>query len=291
MSPAILLLVAVVVMVVAVGLLFLFPAQLSQTSGAEGRPKSTSGEDPFQGNFRQREIQEKQKEQLRKRLVQAGFYGRSALVWVTIVKLLSFVIPFVMALLVSSFSSISIRWTSLIAFAVALAGVIGPSFLLDHMKKKRQIRLRRSIPDALDVLSICLEAGMSLPLAILRVSQELATAHPELAFELAIVNRETLLGRSVGESMRSLAERFDIEELRSMSTVILQAERYGSSLSDAMEVFASSMRQKRMYAAEAKAQQAVAKILIPTVLCILPSLFLVTLGPAIIMIIRGLESA
>jgi tight adherence protein C len=75
-----------------------------------------------------------------------------------------------------------------------------------------------------------------------------------------------------------------------MSTVIIQAERYGSSLADAIEVFAASMRQKRMYAAETLAQQAVAKILIPTVICILPALFVVTMGPAVIMIIRGLAN-
>jgi tight adherence protein C len=90
--------------------------------------------------------------------------------------------------------------------------------------------------------------------------------------------------------MRSFADRFDLEELRSMSTVIIQAERYGSSLADAIEVFAASMRQKRMYAAETLAQQAVAKILIPTVICILPALFVVTMGPAVIMIIRGLAN-
>jgi tight adherence protein C len=88
--------------------------------------------------------------------------------------------------------------------------------------------------------------------------------------------------------MRALADRFDIEELRSMSSVMVQAEKYGSSLVDAMEVFAATMRQKRMFIAEAHAQQSVAKILIPTVLCILPALFLVTLGPAVIMIMRGL---
>ena len=88
--------------------------------------------------------------------------------------------------------------------------------------------------------------------------------------------------------MRSLADRFDLEELRSMSTVIVQAEKYGSSLADAMDVFAASMRQKRMFAAETLAQKAVAKILIPTVVCILPALFVVTMGPAAIMIMRGL---
>jgi tight adherence protein C len=205
-------------------------------------------------------------------------------------KLFSFIIPLLVALGVSKFTALPLKVTALMALGVAIAGIIGPSFFLDKLKAARQKKIRRAIPDALDILSICLEAGMSLPAALARVSQELATAHPELALELAIVDRETRMGRGVGESMRSLADRFDLEELRSMSTVIIQAEKYGSSLSDAMDVFAATMRQKRMYAAETLAQQAVAKILIPTVVCILPALFVVTMGPAVIMIVRGLAN-
>jgi tight adherence protein C len=225
---------------------------------------------------------------MRQRLIQAGFYGRNAFFWMSASKILSFVVPLLVALGVSAVTKLPIKTTGIVAVAVAIAGIIGPSFVLDKLKGKRQRCIRRAIPDALDILSICLEAGMSLPSSLARVSQELATAHPELALELAIVDRETRMGRGVGESMRSLADRFDLEELRSMSTVIVQAEKYGSSLSDAMDVFAASMRQKRMYAAETLAQQAVAKILIPTVICILPALFVVTMGPAAIMIYRGL---
>lgn len=228
---------------------------------------------------------------LRLRLIQAGFYGKNAILWMTITKIVSLVVPLSLAILSTRLTNISFRWTLTVGFATAIASLIGPSFVLDHFKRKRQKCISRSIPDALDVLSICLEAGMSLPSALLKVSQELSNAHPELAMELAIVNRETLLGRSVGEAMRAFADRFDIEELRSLSSVITQAEKYGSSLLEAMEVFASTMRQKRMNAAESHAQQAVAKILIPTAFCILPALFLVTLGPAVILIIRGLPKA
>ncbi len=255
----------------------------AQTTGA--------GETAFQQNLRKRVDQDKRHDELRRRLIQAGFYGKHAIFWMSASKVLSVVIPLAVALPVSYFTSLPIKVTAMIAGVVAIAGIIGPSFALDKFKKARQKRLRRAIPDSLDILSICLEAGMSLPSSLARVSQELATAHPELALELAIVDRETKMGRGVGESMRSLAERFDLEELRSMSTVIVQAEKYGSSLSDAMEVFALSMRVKRMYAAETLAQKAVAKILIPTVICILPALFVVTLGPAVIMTFRALSNS
>ncbi|MBU6387553.1 MAG: type II secretion system F family protein [Planctomycetes bacterium] len=279
----------VTAVVLALGL-FYFLAHGSEGSGKTGAKANDlkPGESPFQRDVRKRVDKLDQKEQMRQRLIQAGFYGRNAFFWMSASKILSFVVPLLVALGVSTVTKLPIKTTGIVAVAVAIAGIIGPSFVLDKLKGKRQRCIRRAIPDALDILSICLEAGMSLPSSLARVSQELATAHPELALELAIVDRETRMGRGVGESMRSLADRFDLEELRSMSTVIVQAEKYGSSLSDAMEVFAASMRQKRMYAAETLAQQAVAKILIPTVICILPALFVVTMGPAAIMIYRGL---
>lgn len=273
---------------------FFFYLVVDKKAGDSAKKDSHStgaGETAFQQNLRKRVDQDKRHDELRRRLIQAGFYGKHAIFWMSASKVISVVVPLAVAIPVSYFTSLPIKVTAMIAGIVAIAGIIGPSFALDKFKKARQKRLRRAIPDSLDILSICLEAGMSLPSSLARVSQELATAHPELALELAIVDRETKMGRGVGESMRSLAERFDLEELRSMSTVIVQAEKYGSSLSDAMEVFALSMRVKRMYAAETLAQKAVAKILIPTVICILPALFVVTLGPAVIMTFRALSNS
>jgi tight adherence protein C len=291
MDATVLFAISAVMILITGGLYFLVPSKAREdlqqaASGQKDRAERLSLKDD-----RKQSGPMRQSAQLRKRLVHAGFYGKNALLWMSIAKVLSMFIPLSVAMLVTYLTSMSIQWTASIALGLAIAGMIGPSFVLDRIKKQRQLRIRRAIPDALDVLSICLEAGMSLPAALSKVSQELSSAHPGLATELAIVNRETLLGRSVGESMRALADRFDIEELRSMSSVIVQAEKYGSSLVDAMEVFAATMRQKRMFVAEAHAQQAVAKILIPTVLCILPALFLVTLGPAMIMITRGLAKA
>lgn len=262
----------------------------SENSSTEDSKSGVANESGFQQNVRKRIDKDRSQSQQRRRLIQAGFYGKNAIFWMSASKLLSVIIPLAVALPVTYITALPIRITALIALAVAIAGMIGPSFALDKLKKARQKKLRRAIPDSLDILSICLEAGMSLPSSLAKISQELATAHPELALELAIVDRETKMGRGVGESMRSLAERFDIEELRSISTVIVQAEKYGSSLVDAMEVFSHSMRVKRMYAAETLAQKAVVKILIPTVLCILPALFVVTLGPPVIMTMRALAN-
>jgi tight adherence protein C len=291
MDPAKLFVISIMMMLITAVLYFLLPAKNDSNLRPEGVNPTDGVERKSLNDFRRQNGQSQEITELRKRLVHAGFYGRNALLWMSIAKVLSMCIPLSVAMIVTYLTSMSIQSTLSIAVGLGIAGMIGPSFMLDRIKKQRQLRIRRAIPDALDVLSICLEAGMSLPAALTKVSQELSSAHPGLAMELSIVNRETLLGRSVGESMRSFADRFDIEELRSMSSVMVQAEKYGSSLVDAMEVFAATMRQKRMFTAEANAQQSVVKILIPTVLCILPTLFLVTLGPAVIMIMRGLAKA
>jgi len=285
LNPLLLLLIAAVL---ALGIVYLLSGKSKSSNSDSQSPNPQSSDSSFQANVKKRVEKNAKNDRIRARLVQAGFYGRQATVWLSFTKVLSFLIPFAFALAVSYLTPIPLKTTCAAAAFTGVLGIIGPSFVLDNLKKKRQQCIRRAIPDALDILGICLEAGVSLPASLARVAQELATAHPELALELAIVDRETRMGRGVGESMRSFADRFDLEELRSLSTVIIQAERFGSSLADAIEVFAASMRQKRMFAAETLAQQAVAKILIPTVICILPALFVVTMGPAVIMIMRGL---
>src|ERR1051326_2623328 len=113
------------------------------------------------------------------------------------------------------------------------------------MKKKRQANFRRALPDALDVLGICLEGGLSLPASLKRISSELRMVHPVLAAELAIVQREVQLGRTSGEALRKMGERTDLEELRSLASVILQSEKFGASLVKSLRVHADTLRVKR----------------------------------------------
>ena len=140
------------------------------------------------------------------------------------------------------------------------------------------------MPDALDVLVVCLEGGLSVPSAFSRVGHELVTAHPLLAMEFQIIEKQAQLGRTTGEAVRQFADRFDLEELRSMASVIVQAESIGSSVVMALEVFAKTLRQRRSQHAEEMAQKAVIKMLFPTVLFIFPAIFVVILGPAAIQI-------
>jgi tight adherence protein C len=156
---------------------------------------------------------------------------------------------------------------------------------LDRKKRDRQNQVRRSLPDALDVIVVCLEGGLSLPASFARVGSELRTAHPLLASEMRILDREIQMGRSTGEALKQLAGRFDLSELRSLASVVIQAERFGASVNKALRVHADSLRLKRQQRAEELAHKAGTKMLFPTVLFILPVLFIVLLGPAAFQII------
>ena len=245
-----------------------------------------AGEKMLSMSLKQRSELELKKRQERDRLMQAGFYGRNSNFIFNSVRIASMVIPLALGLAVGQFTTVPLMHGLLIGAIAGFAGMLLPSFYLDSCKRGRQQQIRRSLPDALDILTVCLEGGMSLSSAFSRVAQELSQAHPELALELSIVDRETRLGRSTGESVRSFADRFDLEELRSMSSVIIQAERYGASVAAAMDVYAETLRYKRMTNAETKAQQAVVKVIFPTLLCIFPCLFIIILGPAAISIVE-----
>ena len=135
----------------------------------------------------------------------------------------------------------TMQWGLLGGACFAIVGTIGPSFWLDRMKASRQSNFRRALPDALDVMVICLEGGLSLPAALKRMAAELRTAHPILALELNIVQREIQLGRSAGEALRKMGERTDLEEVRSLASVILQAEKFGASLVKSLRVHSETI--------------------------------------------------
>lgn len=229
---------------------------------------------------------------LQTRLVQAGFYSRQAMVLFLGVKVLLMVGPAVVGGLAGLVGLVPLQWGLVVGTLLGAFGMIGPNFWLDRRKAARQTSFRRALPDALDVLVICLEGGASLASALQRVSFELRTAHPVLAAELRIVQQEVQLGRSPGEALRQFATRADLEEIRTLAAVILQTERFGASLVKALRVHAESLRSRRLLRAEEMAQKAVVKVLFPTILFIMPAMFIAILGPTGIMImetIRGIK--
>lgn len=222
---------------------------------------------------------EGERTKLQTRLIHAGLYRRQAMVVFLGVKVL-LIAPAFLCVAASLIGVVTLWQGLIIGLCLGIGGLIGPSFWLDRMKRKRQSNFRRALPDALDVLVICLEGGLSLSAGLKRVSTELKTAHPALAAELAIVQREVQLGLTSGEALKKMGERSDLEEVRSLASVILQSERLGASLVRSLRVHAESLRLKRYQRAEEKAAVAATKVLFPTLLFILPAVFVVVLGPA-----------
>ena len=227
---------------------------------------------------------EEDRSRLRTRLIRAGLYGRQAMYVYLGVKLLLMVGPPLLGLAVGVFGLTTVSRGVVFGALGGIVGMIAPSFWLDRRKARRQRAFRVALPDAMDVLVICLEGGLSLSGALKRVADELNTAHPLLARELRIVEREVQMGRTVGEAVRGFGDRSDLEEVRNLASVISQTERFGAGLTRALRVHAESLREKRMRHAEEMAQKAATKILFPTLLCIFPGVFIVVLGPAVLQI-------
>jgi tight adherence protein C len=229
---------------------------------------------------------EEERTKLQTRLVHAGLYRREAMVVFLGAKALLMFAPAIVGVAASLVGLVTLREGLIVGACLGIGGLIGPSFWLDYMKSKRQNNMRRALPDAMDVLVICLEGGLTLQSALRRVSGELRSAHPVLATELAIVQREIQLGRTSGEALRKMGERCDLEEVRTLASVVLQSEKLGASLVKALRVHSDTLRIKRQQRAEELAQMAGTKILFPTVLFILPAMFVVILGPAVVHVMR-----
>jgi tight adherence protein C len=171
---------------------------------------------------------------------------------------------------------------------LAATGWVGPSFWLDRRIKKRQKEIRRALADALDLMVTCVEAGLGINQAIVRVAEEIRHISAELSKELTLVNLEIRAGRPREEALRNLGERTGVEELRELSAVLIQTDRFGTSVAQALRVHAETLRVKRRQQAEEEAAKTAIKILFPVLFCIFPLLFVVIIGPGAIKIYEAL---
>lgn len=164
----------------------------------------------------------------------------------------------------------------------AVAGFFLPDLVLSYLITRRQTNIRLALPDALDLLVICMEAGLGIDQAMIRVGEEMAVTSPALAEEFQIINREQRAGKPRLDAWRSLAERLDIEFVRQFVTMLVQTERFGTPIAHALGIFADTLRSRRMQAAEEAASKTGVKLLFPLVFFIFPSIFVVTMLPAIL---------
>lgn len=217
---------------------------------------------------------------LRKQLMQAGFRSHNAPLTYRGLQLGAMVgLP----LLTGLFYMMTARPLNSALLPVLLAFIAGffiPRFLLKRMIKKRMLRIQWGLADALDLLVICVEAGLGLNAALVRISEEMKDVHPDISQEFGLVNLEIRVGRSREEAFRNLAERTGVEDLRSLVAMLIQADRFGTSITRAIRVYSNALRMKRRQRAEQAAQKAAVKLLFPLAAFLFPTLFIAILGPA-----------
>lgn len=168
------------------------------------------------------------------------------------------------------------------------AGWFVPGFLLSTRVTRRQKEIQKALPDAIDLLVICVEAGLGLNQALVRVAQEIRHVSRVMTQELALTNMAIRAGTPRDQALMDLAERTGVPDIRSLSTMVIQTERFGTSIAHSLRVHAETMRTKRRQRAEEAAAKTTIKMIFPLALCIFPSLFVVILGPAVLEIIQNM---
>ena len=186
------------------------------------------------------------------------------------------------------FRSLNFSSALLISALLAMAGFYAPEIWLRLKTEKRKAKIFEGLPDALDLLVVCVEAGMGLDAAINRVGQELDLSSEVLSHELKLYCLEMRAGNARPDALRNLSERVDIEDMNSLVTLLIQADKFGTSVSQALKVYSDSFRNKRFLAAEEKATKLPVKLMFPLIFFIFPALFVAIMGPAAIRIYQTL---
>jgi tight adherence protein C len=229
----------------------------------------------------------------RRKLVCAGYRSGKAPLFYVGAKLLLAVIAVCLVVLIPA-KVLGFPGTGqlILYYVVAAAcGYYAPSLWLRKTIVNRQDALQRAIPDALDLMVVCVEAGLGLDQAIGRVGEEVRRTHPELGDELNLLALELRTGVTRQEALRNLAHRTDLEEVRNLVAILVQTDRFGTSIGQALRVHADSMRTTRRLKAEELAAKLPVKLLLPLIFFIFPSMFIVTIGPACIRLVRVLFPA
>jgi tight adherence protein C len=214
---------------------------------------------------------------LRLRLVQAGYRGDEALTVFFGIR-----VTFALLLFALFGTSILMRPNVLMALAALGLGYILPGMVLARLAKRRAHKIRLSLADALDLLVVSVEAGLGLDQALTRVGSELAFAYPELSDELRLINLELRAGKPRAEALRNLADRTGVDDLSSLVTMLIQTDKFGTSVAQSLRVHSETLRTKRRQRAEEAAAKTGVKMVFPLVTCIFPAIWVVTIGPAAI---------
>ena len=256
----------------------------------KGRPSAGSNFLHFAGSLG-KFLQPKREENIsamRRLFIQAGYRNQSALAIYWGLKILLALSLLGLTLLGKIFLW---QWMApaqftYAAIALSILGFFAPNFWLKLRISHRKDKIQRGLPDALDLMVVCVEAGTGLDAALVRTVEEMKNTHPVLAEEMRLVNLEIRAGKTRQEALKNLAWRTDLEDVSNLTTLLIQTEKFGTSIAQALRVHSDYMRTKRFQRAEELAQKLPIKLIFPLALFILPMMFLVTLGPAIFIFLK-----
>jgi tight adherence protein C len=218
-----------------------------------------------------------------KRLIRAGYRKKS---YVNVFYSAKVLVPGLFCIL----ATVTRVYTYGPFFVYALSaglGFLAPDFWISNRIKARQLKLRLGLPEALDLIVICVEAGLSLDQAIMRTAAELKTSQPAIADELNLVVLEQRAGRPRAEAWKHIGDRTDVDTIRSLASILIQADKFGTSVAKTLRAHSETLRTRRRQDAEERAAKTTVKLVFPLVLFIFPSLFVVVLGPSMIIMFEG----
>lgn len=218
---------------------------------------------------------------LQRQLAMAGYQGYLPAALFALAEITLPILFAVMTIAVLGFGS-----GLLVALLLAVVGYILPGIYLSRVIRLYKKRIRNGLADALDLLIVCVEAGSGLDQSLVKASEELAVSHPELARELSMIITEVRAGKPRLEAFKNFAERTKVDDVQSLVSMLVQTDRFGTSISQALRTYADVLRSKRRQRAEEKAAKLGVKLVFPLVLCLFPAMYVVTLGPMVITIVR-----
>ncbi len=225
---------------------------------------------------------------IQRRMIRAGIRNPNAMKFFYGAKvILGVLLPVAMTFAVANSSADPANKVMAVLVSAGM-GFFLPNEYVNHRARKRQKEIRRGLPNALDLLVVCVESGLGLDQAVVQVAKDLEHAHPEISEEFAMVNYELKAGKRRVDALRNLAERTAVDDLKKLVAVLIQADRFGTGVANSLRGHSEFMRVQARQIAEEKAAKLGVKLVFPIFFCILPSLFVVTVGPMVVRISREL---
>jgi len=228
---------------------------------------------------------------LRRKLTMAGYYAENAAISFTGIRILmTAALPLVTVFVMGYWGAPVLQFMFLLPI-LAIVGFVMPSLVLSSRITKRQLLIRNGLADAMDLMVSCVEAGLSLNASMARVAQELRSVHPDMAREFELTGLEMRTGKPREDALRNLGQRSGVKDLKSFTAMLIQTDKFGTSIAGALRVFSDTMRTRRRQRAEEAAAQTTVKLVFPLVFFIFPTILVVLLGPGVIQVMEVMRPA